>query len=186
MEAAGGSRGNPGPTAYGAVVRDAATGVILAELAEYLGVVTNNVAEYRGAIAGLWHAREIDPAANIEVRLDSKLIVEQMSGRWKIKHKDMQSLALEARGIFPAGQVSYTWVPREQNRLADALVNEMIDGALARGERLIRRIDGAPSEDTSADDVVGSVEVEHSRAMRGGTVSQRPPATDSRLPAGTR
>lgn len=177
VEADGGSRGNPGPAAYGAVVRDAATGVILAELAEYLGVATNNVAEYRGAIAGLWHAREIDPAATIEVRLDSKLIVEQMSGRWKIKHKDMQSLALEARGIFPAGQVSYTWVPREQNRVADALVNEMIDGALARGERLIRRIDGAPSEDTSADDIVGSVEFEHSRAVIEETAARRPPTT---------
>ena len=63
VEADGGSRGNPGPAAYGAVVRDAVTGVVLAELAEYLGEVSNNVAEYRGAIAGLEHAYEVDPTA---------------------------------------------------------------------------------------------------------------------------
>jgi ribonuclease H / adenosylcobalamin/alpha-ribazole phosphatase len=177
VEADGGSRGNPGPAAYGAVVRDGVTGQVLAELAQYLDVVTNNVAEYRGAIAGLEHAYEIDPHARVEVRLDSKLIVEQMSGRWQIKHRDMQKLALQARGIFPAGQVTYTWVPREQNRLADALVNEMIDLALAGGDRRIRRTDGPPVEDTQADDVVGSIDVERSRAVIEQQVAQRPPTT---------
>jgi probable phosphoglycerate mutase len=177
VEADGGSRGNPGPAAYGAIVRDATTGAILAELAEYLGEVTNNVAEYRGAIAGLEHAHEIDAAARVEVRLDSKLVVEQMSGRWQIKHKGMRELALRARAVFPPGQVVYTWVPRERNRIADALVNEMIDGALAVGSREIRRLDGEPSEDTSADDVVGSIEVERSRAVAEEHADRRPPAT---------
>lgn len=176
VEADGGSRGNPGPAAYGTVVRDAATGAVLVELAEYLDVVTNNVAEYRGAIAGLAQARAIDADARVEVRLDSKLIVEQMSGRWKIKHKDMQQLALEARGVFPADRVAYTWVPREQNRLADALVNEMIDAALSRGERMIRRVDGATPEDKAAEDVVGSIDVELSRAVVEQQVAEQPPS----------
>ena len=165
VEADGGSRGNPGPAAYGAVVRDAVTGIVLAELAEYLGVVSNNVAEYRGAIAGLRHAYEIDPGATVEMRLDSKLIVEQMSGRWQIKHPDMRDLARQARAAFPPGQVTYTWVPRERNRLADALVNEMIDGALARGDERISRLDGPPVDDDLAEDVVGGIEVEHSRVV---------------------
>lgn len=165
VEADGGSRGNPGPAAYGAVVRDAVTGVVLAELAEYLGVVSNNVAEYRGAIAGLQHAFEIDPQATVEMRLDSKLIVEQMSGRWQIKHPDMRDLAKRARAAYPPGQVTYTWVPRERNKHADSLVNEMIDGALAGNDARIARLDGAPSEDVIAEDVVGSIDVERSRAV---------------------
>jgi probable phosphoglycerate mutase len=175
VEADGGSRGNPGPAAYGAVVRDAVTGGVLAELAEYLGVVSNNVAEYRGAIAGLEHAFEIDPQATVEMRLDSKLIVEQMSGRWQIKHPDMRDLARRARAVFPPGQVTYTWVPRERNKLADALVNEMIDGALARGEMRIVRFDGNAAEDVLAEDVVGSIDVERSRAVVGEQAAAVPP-----------
>ena len=121
VEADGGARGNPGPAAYGAVVRDAGTGEVLAELAEYLGETTNNVAEYRGAIAGVEHARELDPGAVVEVRLDSKLVVEQMSGRWAIKNDTLRALALQARDAVPREQVSFTWVPREKNKLADAL-----------------------------------------------------------------
>ncbi len=165
VEADGGSRGNPGPAAYGAVVRDAPSGTLLAELAEYLGETTNNVAEYRGAIAGLRHAYEIDPEANVEVRLDSKLVVEQMSGRWQVKHPAMRELAREARGIFPAGQVSYCWVPREHNRVADALVNEMLDLQGVSGTSQIRRLNGHLTDDRAAEDVVGSIEVEHSRAI---------------------
>jgi len=164
VEADGGSRGNPGPAAYGAVVRDAVTGVVLAELAEYLGEVSNNVAEYRGAIAGLEHAFEVDPEATVEMRLDSKLIVEQMSGRWQIKHPDMRELARRARGVFPPGRVTYTWVPRERNKHADALVNEMIDGALAGRGRPIARLDGRSADDILAEDVVGSIDVVLSRA----------------------
>lgn len=133
IEADGGSRGNPGPAAYGTVVRDADTGEVLVERAEYIGLATNNVAEYRGLIAGLLAAAEVDRSAVVEARLDSKLLVEQMSGRWQIKHPDMRPLALQARAILPPGQVSYTWVPREQNRQADRLANEALDAA-ARGE----------------------------------------------------
>lgn len=101
VEADGGSRGNPGPAGYGSVVIDAATGETLAEAAEYIGVATNNVAEYRGLIAGLKAARDLDPSAPVRVRMDSKLVVEQMSGRWKIKHPDMKPLAAEAASILP-------------------------------------------------------------------------------------
>jgi ribonuclease H / adenosylcobalamin/alpha-ribazole phosphatase len=127
VEADGGSRGNPGPAGYGAVVRHAATGEVLAETAEYLGTCTNNVAEYRGLIAGLRAARAIDPEARVEVRMDSKLVVEQMSGRWKIKHPDMRPLAAEARTIFPPDRVRYEWIPREKNKHADRLANEAMD-----------------------------------------------------------
>ncbi|NYI06808.1 bifunctional RNase H/acid phosphatase [Allostreptomyces psammosilenae] len=127
VEADGGSRGNPGPAGYGAVVRDAATGELLAETAQYIGRATNNVAEYRGLIAGLRAAAEIDPAARVEVLMDSKLVVEQMSGRWKIKHPDMRPLATEARAAFPAERVVYRWVPRAQNSHADRLANEAMD-----------------------------------------------------------
>ncbi|MFB6771510.1 bifunctional RNase H/acid phosphatase [Streptomyces sp. NPDC056337] len=134
VEADGGSRGNPGPAGYGAVVLDPATGESLVEAAEYLGVVTNNVAEYRGLLAGLRAARELDPDARVHVRMDSKLVVEQMSGRWKIKHPDMKPLAAEAARIFPPGRVTYEWIPRADNKHADRLANEAMDAG-ARGER---------------------------------------------------
>ncbi|MEU6543789.1 bifunctional RNase H/acid phosphatase [Streptomyces sp. NPDC046859] len=134
VEADGGSRGNPGPAGYGAVVIDAATGQTLAERAEYIGVATNNVAEYRGLLAGLRAAHELDPAAKVHVRMDSKLVIEQMSGRWKIKHPDLKPLAFEAARIFPPGQVTYEWIPREQNKHADRLANEAMDAG-RRGEQ---------------------------------------------------
>ncbi|MFC5219163.1 bifunctional RNase H/acid phosphatase [Streptomyces coerulescens] len=134
VEADGGSRGNPGPAGYGSVVIDAATGQTLAEVAEYIGVATNNVAEYRGLLAGLRTAHELDPTATVHVRMDSKLVIEQMSGRWKIKHPDMKPLAFAASKVFPAPQVTYEWIPREQNKHADRLANEAMDAG-KRGER---------------------------------------------------
>ncbi|MEV4970030.1 bifunctional RNase H/acid phosphatase [Streptomyces scopuliridis] len=127
VEADGGSRGNPGPAGYGAVVLDGRTGEPLAEAAEYIGIATNNVAEYKGLIAGLNAAKALDPAAEVRVRMDSKLVVEQMSGRWKIKHPDMKPLAAEAARILPAGQVTFEWIPRERNKHADRLANEAMD-----------------------------------------------------------
>ncbi|WP_328925427.1 bifunctional RNase H/acid phosphatase [Streptomyces sp. NBC_00190] len=127
VEADGGSRGNPGPAGYGAVVLDPATGETLAERAEYIGVATNNVAEYKGLIAGLKAARELASDAQVLVRMDSKLVVEQMSGRWKIKHPDMKPLAAEAATILPRSQVTYEWIPREKNKHADRLANEAMD-----------------------------------------------------------
>ncbi|MEU1103344.1 bifunctional RNase H/acid phosphatase [Streptomyces tibetensis] len=134
VEADGGSRGNPGPAGYGAVVSDAATGETLRETAEYLGVATNNVAEYRGLLAGLRAAHALDPDATVHVRMDSKLVIEQMSGRWKIKHPDMKPLAAQAARVFPPGRVTYEWMPRAENKHADRLANEAMDAG-ARGER---------------------------------------------------
>lgn len=134
VEADGGSRGNPGPAGHGSVVIDAATGETLVEAAEYIGVATNNVAEYRGLLAGLRAARDLDPSAKVHVRMDSKLVVEQMSGRWKIKHPDMKPLATEAARVFPPEQVTYEWIPRERNKHADRLANEAMDAG-KRGEQ---------------------------------------------------
>lgn len=127
IEADGGSRGNPGPSAYGAVLRDADTGEVIAEDGTTLGVATNNYAEYSGLIAGLRLAEAYAPGADIVVRMDSKLVVEQMSGRWKIKHPDLRPLATEASGLAPFG-TTYTWIPRERNKHADRLANEALDG----------------------------------------------------------
>ncbi|WP_121258510.1 bifunctional RNase H/acid phosphatase [Nocardioides ferulae] len=127
IEADGGSRGNPGPAAYGALLRDADTGEVIAEEGTTIGRATNNVAEYSGLIAGLRLAERFAPEADIEVRMDSKLVVEQMSGRWKIKHPDMRPLATEANRLAPFG-TTYTWVPRERNKYADRLANEALDG----------------------------------------------------------
>jgi probable phosphoglycerate mutase len=132
VEADGGSRGNPGPAAYGSVVK-ANDGTVLREIAEHIGTASNNVAEYRGLIAGLEAVRELDAGASVEARLDSKLVVEQMSGRWKIKHPSMRQLAMRAREVLPPENVTYTWVPRERNKHADRLANEALDAA-ARGE----------------------------------------------------
>jgi ribonuclease H / adenosylcobalamin/alpha-ribazole phosphatase len=127
IEADGGSRGNPGPAAYGAVLKNADTGAVIAEDGTSIGVATNNVAEYSGLIAGLKLAAQFAPEAEVGVRMDSKLVVEQMSGRWKIKHRDMVPLAAEATRLAPPG-TTYTWVPREQNAHADRLANEALDG----------------------------------------------------------
>lgn len=123
----GGSRGNPGPAAYGALVWDADTGEVLDCEGLTIGTGTNNVAEYSGLVAGLEMARAVAPAAEIEVRMDSKLVIEQMAGRWKIKHPDMKQLALRANQLRPA-RVIWKWVPRAENSAADALVNAALDG----------------------------------------------------------
>ncbi len=131
MEADGGSRGNPGPAGYGAVVLDPDTDQVLVERAEGLGVTTNNVAEYRGLIAGLRAAVELG-ATEVDVRMDSKLVVEQMSGRWKIKHPAMQPLAQEAAELaHEIGSVRYEWIPRLRNSRADALANQAMDAQAA-------------------------------------------------------
>lgn len=127
VEADGGSRGNPGPAAGGAVVLDASSGEILAELGVWVGTASNNVAEYRGMIEGVRTAIALDPKAVLTVRLDSKLVVEQMSGRWKIKHPAMAELAAEARQVLTGTPVRFEWVPREQNTRADACANEAMD-----------------------------------------------------------
>jgi probable phosphoglycerate mutase len=133
VEADGGSRGNPGPAGYGSVVRDAHTGEVLAELSAALGRATNNVAEYAGLIAGLREAARLAPGADVEVRMDSKLVVEQMAGRWQVRHPGLRPLAVEASQAGRAlGRVTYSWVPRSRNTHADRLANQAMDAA-ARG-----------------------------------------------------
>ena len=131
VEADGGSRGNPGPAGYGAVVFSADRAEVLAESSASIGVATNNVAEYRGLIAGLEAAAALD-ADDVAVSMDSKLVVEQMSGRWKVKHPDLVPLNQEAAALARRfGRVSYTWIPRAQNSHADRLANEAMDAAAA-------------------------------------------------------
>ena len=131
VEADGGSRGNPGQAGSGAVVIDATSGELLAEIGVYVGVASNNVAEYSGMIAGVRRALAIDPNAELRIRLDSKLVVEQMSGRWKIKHPDMANLAAEARELLIATPVAFEWIPRLENSRADRLANESMDKKLS-------------------------------------------------------
>ncbi|WP_422746387.1 bifunctional RNase H/acid phosphatase [Mycobacterium sp. WMMD1722] len=128
VEADGGSRGNPGPAGYGAVVLSA-DGDVLSESKQAIGVATNNVAEYRGLIAGLADAAGLG-ASEVAVSMDSKLVVEQMSGRWKVKHPDLIALHQEARALADRfEQVTYTWIPRARNAYADRLANEAMDAA---------------------------------------------------------
>ena len=121
----GGSRGNPGAAAYGAAIYEGEH--LLQELSEAIGTSTNNVAEYSGLIAGLRAVHALDPLAHVEVRMDSKLVVEQMSGRWQIKDSKMRALAAEARAAHSPELVRYTWIAREENTHADRLVNKALD-----------------------------------------------------------
>jgi broad specificity phosphatase PhoE/ribonuclease HI len=148
VEADGGSRGNPGTAGYGAVVLDADTGEVLAQRLGALGIATNNVAEYEGLIAGLTAAAELG-ADSVEVRMDSKLVVEQMSGRWQIKHPGLRPLAARAADLARRfTSVRYTWIPRERNRRADALANAAMDGTSAPEEP-------APAATVPAPEVAG-------------------------------
>jgi broad specificity phosphatase PhoE/ribonuclease HI len=127
IEADGGSRGNPGPSGSGAVVIDAATGLVIREISEFIGIATNNVAEYRALKAALEEVHRINPLARVRVRMDSKLVIEQMSGNWKIKHPDMRALAIEVQQLSAGLDISFEWIPREENSRADALANKAMD-----------------------------------------------------------
>ncbi|WP_030807511.1 bifunctional RNase H/acid phosphatase [Streptomyces sp. NRRL S-337] len=176
VEADGGSRGNPGPAGYGAVVLDPETGEALAEAAEFIGTATNNVAEYKGLVAGLRAAHALDPEARIQVRMDSKLVVEQMSGRWQIKHPGMKPLAAEARSVFPADRVTYEWIPRAKNKHADRLANEAMDAGKIgkqwepRDSRAALATAAAPARSAAAraaDEAAERAETEAERAAAG-------------------
>jgi broad specificity phosphatase PhoE/ribonuclease HI len=131
VEADGGSRGNPGPAGYGAVVKDQ-HGEVLLERYASLGVTTNNVAEYTGLIAGLTAAADIN-ATDVDVRMDSKLVVEQMSGRWQIKNPGLRPLAAQAATLVGRfASVTFDWIPRERNKDADALANRAMDEATGK------------------------------------------------------
>ena len=125
VTADGGSRGNPGPAAYGATISE--HGKVIAELYEYIGTATNNVAEYSGLIAALHHVNQLDSGARIEVLMDSKLVIEQMSGRWQIKNEGMRNLSKTAIQAHDPKLVTYKWIPREENAHADRLANKALD-----------------------------------------------------------
>lgn len=121
----GASRGNPGLASYGAVIYQ--DDVELVRLKGALGIATNNYAEYSGVIAILEYLNEHFPMAPVLIRMDSKLVVEQLSGRWKIKSPDMAELAIRARSLIQSRDVRFEWIPREQNSIADSLANLALD-----------------------------------------------------------
>jgi ribonuclease HI len=124
----GGSRGNPGPAAYGYVL-EAEDGTVLDARGEAIGTATNNVAEYRGLLAGLEAAIERG-IEEVEVISDSELLVKQMRGEYKVKNEALRELVDEAESLERRlGRVRYTAVRREHNELADRLVNEALDSA---------------------------------------------------------
>ena len=124
----GGARGNPGPAAYGYVL-EAEDGTLLAAEGEAIGVATNNVAEYRGLLAGLTRAIEL-AVPEVEVRSDSQLMVKQMKGEYRVKNEALRVLSIEAARLArQLDHVEYVHVMRERNELADRLVNEALDAA---------------------------------------------------------
>jgi ribonuclease HI len=125
----GGARGNPGPAAIGAVVLDPATAppAPLATVSERIGIATNNVAEYRALLAGLEAARDF-PARAVSVRADSQLLIRQLEGRYRVKQAHLRPLYEEAKALLAAyDEVDLAHVPREDNAVADALVNAALD-----------------------------------------------------------
>lgn len=192
IEADGGSRGNPGPAGYGAVVFDSDHVSVLAERKESLGTATNNVAEYRGLIAGLEAAAELG-AGVLAVRLDSKLVVEQMSGRWKVKHEALIPLADRARRLVAGfDRVRFQWIPRSQNSHADRLANAAMDDAPLVDEVRSARAAGhrssdevSPSRGTAGSSAAGSAEESKAGANSGASpeVAGADPVADSRSAA---
>ena len=190
VEADGGSRGNPGDAAYGAVLMDALTGEVIAEAAECIGTATNNVAEYRGLIAGLELFNEHTPEADLEVRMDSKLVVEQMSGNWQIKHRDMKPLAEQAKRLAPLG-TTFTWIPREENKHADRILNEALDAQAGKPPKRSRSSSrpapqsATPTPTPKSRDTTTLILVRHgvtvhteSRKFSGGLGGRNPGLTD--------
>jgi ribonuclease HI len=128
IEADGGSRGNPGTAGYGAVVLNETATEVLALVGEAIGRDTNNVAEYRALIAGLYAALDLG-ATHALIRMDSKLVIEQAAGRWQVKHPGLQTLATDAKSLLKrfAGY-ELRWIPREENTRADHLANCAMSG----------------------------------------------------------
>lgn len=138
----GGSRGNPGNAGSGTAIYDESGVNLIRTIAKNVGMTTNNVAEYHGLFEGLTAAKELG-ATEVDVRLDSKLVVQQMSGAWKIKHPDMKTLALACQELASSFQsVTYTWIPREKNKKADELANIAMD---AGEEGFYQIIDATPA-----------------------------------------
>ncbi|HEX9043555.1 MAG TPA: ribonuclease HI family protein [Candidatus Limnocylindrales bacterium] len=146
MRTDGAARGNPGPASCGAVLIDASSpgsrrpdAPPFASISDYLGIRTNNVAEYTGVVRALELARDIG-AEEVDLLLDSMLIVEQLHGRWRVKDLKLQPLHADARRLL-AGfrRWTATHVPRAQNKAADALANEAIDRVAAGGPASVVR-----------------------------------------------
>lgn len=133
VQADGASRGNPGPASYGAVVLSP-DGTLIAELYESIGIATNNQAEYRAIIAALYALAELEgntaESTEVHIQMDSKLVIEQLAGRWKIKNLELAKLASQAQSLMRQFKVSLEWIPREENTQADALANHALDSGL--------------------------------------------------------
>lgn len=160
----GGSRGNPGVAGSGAVLYDE-SGATLAEIVYVVGAKSsNNVAEYHGLLRGLEAAAKLG-ATEVAVSMDSKLVVEQMNGRWKIKHPDMQKLAMQARKLAGGFErVTYTWVPRAKNKKADELSNLAMDAAEKDGTpRIVGGGSAAPTKKKT--DAPKKAEAPHAAAL---------------------
>lgn len=123
----GGARGNPGPAGIGVVFSDE-SGKVIAKFSEYIGEATNNIAEYKALILGLTKAKDFD-LGEIECRLDSELVVKQLNGQYKVKDTKMKGLFEEVQKLIFFKPVKFVHVRREQNKLADSLVNEALDKA---------------------------------------------------------
>ncbi|HRH24348.1 MAG TPA: reverse transcriptase-like protein [Candidatus Paceibacterota bacterium] len=133
LYADGGARGNPGPAGAGAVVFDS-IGKRVVEVSDYLGVATNNIAEYEAIIRGLKALQAEFPEGHFKtnevlIRMDSKLVIEQMKGNYKVKHPNLVPRCLEAKNVIARGfsKVSFEHVPREKNKDADELANRAMD-----------------------------------------------------------
>jgi ribonuclease HI len=149
----GAARGNPGPAGIGVAIEDAA-GRVVAEVGEGIGVATNNVAEYQAALRGLQLARQLG-GTSVLLRSDSKLLIEQLSGRFRVKNPTLIRLHGEIRRLLPAFEnVSFEHIPRELNRRADRLANVGVDEWLAgpgRGYMPVRstpELFGEPEDST--------------------------------------
>jgi ribonuclease HI len=123
----GAARGNPGPAGLGAILRDAGTGAVVAELARFLGVRTNNYAEWTAVEDALAEALRLG-ATHVDLRMDSELVARQISGRYRVKHPELKPIHASVMAML--GQLAgYTvgHVPRELNKDADRLSNVAID-----------------------------------------------------------
>jgi len=123
----GGSRGNPGPAGIGVVISDD-QGVVIAKYGEHIGVGTNNIAEYRALILGLQKIQDFEHD-EVECRLDSELVVKQLTGHYKVKDAKMKELYEQVQALCFFKPISFVHVRREQNKLADEMVNEALDKA---------------------------------------------------------
>lgn len=124
----GGARGNPGPAGIGVVISDD-SGKVIAKYKDFIGEATNNVAEYKALIYALKKAKDFE-CEEIECRLDSELVVRQLEGRYKVKDLNLKKLHAEIQELAFFKPIFYKHVRREENKLADKLVNEAIDSAL--------------------------------------------------------